>query len=176
MFIIVGLGNKGFEYRNTYHNVGFMVADKLAEKLSASFSKEKFKSQIAETNFKGQKILIAKPLTYMNNSGEAVVMLKNKFKDARIIVAVDDIDLPKGKVRYREKGSAGTHNGLRSIVGYIGEDFERVKVGIGRDPSKDLADYVLSVIDSESRFIIEKSIDEVVCMICDRISREENVR
>ena len=144
MFIIVGLGNKGFEYRNTYHNVGFFVADKLAEKLSISFSKEKYKSSIAEGNYKGQKIIIAKPLTYMNNSGEAVLLLKNKFKDAKVLVAVDDIDLVRGKVRYRERGSSGTHNGLRSIVGYIGEEFERVKIGIGRDQSKDLADFVLS--------------------------------
>lgn len=172
MFIIVGLGNKDFEYRNTYHNIGFMVVDKLAEKLSVSFSKDKFKSAIAEGNFRGQKIIIAKPNTYMNNSGEAVVMMKNKFKDAKIIVAVDDIDLARGKVRYRERGSAGTHNGLRSIVGYIGEDFERVKVGIDRDKNKDLADYVLSVIDSETRIVIDKAVDEACEMILERISRE----
>lgn len=172
MFIIVGLGNKGFEYRNTYHNIGFMVADKLAEKLSVSFSKEKYKSMIAEGAYQGQKIIIAKPNTYMNNSGEAVVMMKNKFKDAKIIVAVDDIDLARGKVRYREKGSAGTHNGLRSIVGYIGEDFERVKVGIDRDRNKDLADYVLSKIDCESRIVIDKAVDEAVQIILDRVSRE----
>ena len=172
MFIIVGLGNKGFEYRNTYHNIGFMVADKLAEKLSVSFSKEKYKSMIAEGTYQGQKIIIAKPNTYMNNSGEAVVMMKNKFKDAKIIVAVDDIDLARGKVRYREKGSAGTHNGLRSIVGYIGEDFERVKVGIDRDRNKDLADYVLSKIDCESRIVIDKAVDEAVQIILDRVSRE----
>ncbi len=172
MFIIVGLGNKGFEYKNTYHNLGFMVADKLAEKISAPFSKEKFKSIIAEGNFKGQKMLIAKPNTYMNNSGEAVVLMKNKFKDARIIVAVDDIDLPRGKVRYREKGSSGTHNGLRSIVEYIGEDFERVKIGIDRDKSKDLADFVLSKIDSETKLVLDKAVEEAANVILDRISKE----
>lgn len=171
MFIIVGLGNKGFEYRNTYHNVGFFIADKLAEKLSVSFSKEKFKSLIGEGSYAGQKVMIAKPQTYMNNSGEALCLLKNKFKDANIIVGVDDIDLPRGKVRYRERGSAGTHNGLRSIVEYIGEEFERVKVGIDRDKNKDLADFVTSVIDSESRKIIDKAVDEAVEIILKRIER-----
>ena len=173
MFIIIGLGNKGVEYRNTYHNIGFMVADKLADKLSLTFSKEKYKAVIAEGKLNSQKILIAKPTTYMNNSGESAVLMKNKFKDAKILAIVDDIDLPKGKVRYRERGSAGTHNGLRSITSYIGEEFERVKVGIGRDQSKDLADYVLSSIDKESREIIEKAVDDAVKMILDRIARED---
>lgn len=172
MFVVVGLGNKGFEYRNTYHNIGFMVADKLAEKLSATFSKEKFKSTIAETNYKGNKVLIAKPNTYMNHSGEAVLLLKNKFKDARIIVAVDDIDLPRGKVRYRERGSAGTHNGLRSIVEYIGQEFERVKVGAGRDNSKDLADFVLSKIDYEAMKDIEVAVEQASETILKLIANE----
>ena len=140
MVIIVGLGNIGTQYENTFHNVGFMVAEKLAQKLNISFSKEKYKSLLAEGNYKGNKILLCKPTTFMNNSGEAVALLKKKFNDARIIVAVDDIDLNQGVIRYRERGSAGTHNGLRSIVSYIGEDFERVRVGIGRDKTKDLAD------------------------------------
>lgn len=172
MIIIVGLGNIGAQYKNTYHNIGFMVADKLAERLSVSFGKEKNKSLLAEGNYKGQKVLIAKPTTYMNNSGEAVVLLKKKFKDATVLVAVDDIDLPKGKVRYREKGSAGTHNGLRSITNYIGQEFERVKVGIGRDATKDLADFVLSNIDFESKQIIDKAIDEAVEIILNRIEKE----
>ena len=172
MYIIVGLGNKGFEYKNTYHNVGFFVVDKLAQKIGVDFKKEKYKSMIAEGNYKGQKILLAKPTTYMNNSGEAVLLLKNKFKDANLIVAVDDIDLAKGRVRFRERGSAGTHNGLRSIVSYIGEEFMRVKVGIDRDKNKDLADFVLSVIDPESRKIIDEAVDEAVQIILDKISKE----
>lgn len=173
MFVVVGLGNKGFEYRNTYHNIGFMVADKLAERLSVSFSKEKFKSVVAEANYNGKKVLIAKPTTYMNNSGEAVLLLKNKFKDARIVVAVDDIDLPRGKVRYRERGSAGTHNGLRSIVEYVGQEFERVKIGAGRDSSKDLADFVLSKIDYEAMKEIEVAVDEAVETILNLIAKED---
>ncbi len=172
MYIIVGLGNKGFEYKNTYHNVGFFVADSLAKRIGIDFAKEKYKSNIAEGNYRGQKVIIAKPTTYMNNSGEAVTLLKNKFKDANLIVAVDDIDLTKGRVRYRERGSGGTHNGLRSIVSYIGEEFARVKVGIDRDRNKDLADYVLSVIDGESRKIIDGAVEEAVDLILNKIAGE----
>ncbi len=169
MVIIVGLGNIGTQYENTFHNVGFKVAEKLAQKLNISFSKEKYKSLLAEGNYKGNKILLCKPTTFMNNSGEAVALLKKKFNDARIIVAVDDIDLNQGVIRYRERGSAGTHNGLRSIVSYIGEDFERVRVGIGRDKSKDLADYVLSKMDNETMMIIDEATNKVVDLILEKI-------
>ncbi len=169
MIIIVGLGNIGTQYQNTFHNIGFKVADEFARQIGAEFSKEKFKSMLAEGRVKGQSVLIAKPTTFMNNSGEAVVMLKNKYKDARIIVAVDDIDLEKGAVRYRQKGSSGTHNGLRSIVAYIGEDFERVRVGVGRDKSMDLADYVLSKIKTEDATVINKAVLDAVEIILDKI-------
>ncbi len=167
MYIIVGLGNKDASYDNTYHNLGFMTADKLAKKLGVSFTKQKCKSLLAEGNYNGQKILIAKPLTYMNNSGEAVVLLKNKYKDANILVIVDDIDLPAGKLRYRENGSSGTHNGLRSIVSYIGENFARVKIGIGRDDTKDLADFVLSKI--KDRELFDKATEGACEMILERL-------
>ncbi len=166
MIIVVGLGNKDARYDNTYHNLGFMVADKLAKVVGATFSKAKFKALIAEGSYNGEKVLIAKPQTYMNNSGEAVVLLKKQYKDARILVAVDDIDLPAGKIRYRERGSAGTHNGLRSIVSYIGEEFERVKVGTGRDEG-DLADFVLSKIKDKPLF--DKACDEAVQVILEKI-------
>ena len=167
MNIIVGLGNPDEKYKNTYHNIGFAVVDKLAEKLGISVSQNKYKALVGEGMLGGEKLLIVKPQTYMNLSGESVVMLKNKFKDARILVVVDDIDLPRGNLRYREHGSAGTHNGLRSIVSYIGEDFERVKVGIGRDISMDLADYVLSKYDAKLfEPILNKAVDE----ICERLS------
>lgn len=167
MIIIVGLGNKGNEYNNTYHNIGFMVLDKLAEKMGVFFSKEKNKACISEFIYNGNKILLAKPMTYMNNSGEAVVLLKKKYKDARILVVVDDIDLPVGKLRYRQNGSAGTHNGLRSIVSYIGQDFERLRVGIGRDKSMELADYVLSKVKDKD--IINSAIEEAVETILEKI-------
>ena len=170
MIIIVGLGNIGSTYANTIHNLGFIVVDKLASQMNIEFTKEKFKSAIAEGNYKGEKVLIAKPLTYMNKSGEAVCLLKKKYKDARILVAVDDIDLEKGKVRYRERGSSGTHNGLRSIVSFIGEEFERVKVGCGRDKNIDLADYVLSKIKPEDRDVFDVATNKAVEMILEKIN------
>jgi len=170
MYIIVGLGNIGPAYSKTFHNIGFMVADKLADKLNIDYSKEKYKSIIGEGSHNGQKVMIVKPTTYMNNSGEAVAILKKKYKDAKIMVVVDDIDLEKGKVRYRERGSSGTHNGLRSIVSYIGEEFERVKVGVGRDKTMDLADYVLSKIKPEDYEIIDLSINKAVEMIMEKIN------
>ncbi len=162
MTIVVGLGNPDKKYEKTYHNVGFCVVDLVAEKLGIKINKAKFKALVGEGVKDGEKVLLVKPQTYMNLSGECVVLLKEKYKDARILVVVDDIDLPKGNIRYREHGSAGTHNGLRSIVSYIGEDFERIKVGIGRDISLDLADYVLSKFDEKEFLpILEKAADEV---------------
>ena len=170
--IIVGIGNIGVQYKNTFHNIGFMVVDALAKKLNISFNKEKYKSLIGQGFYNGQSIMLVKPTTYMNNSGEAVSLLKKKFKDGRIIVVVDDIDLPKGKIRYREHGKSGTHNGLRSITYYIGEQFERVRVGIGRDERLDLASYVLSNIKEEDRPLFESAINEAVELILQKL--EEN--
>lgn len=167
MIIIVGLGNIGREYENTYHNLGFMVVDNLAKKLSATFSIEKDKAMIAKSFYNGQSVLIAKPTTFMNNSGQSVALLKKKYKDARIIVVVDDIDLPAGKIRYREKGKSGTHNGLRSIVSYIGEDFERLRIGIGRDENLDLADFVLSKIKDLNMF--SNTIEEATNILMEKI-------
>lgn len=169
MFIIVGLGNIGIQYQNTFHNIGFKVVDYIADKLSIDVKKEKYKALIGQGSYNGQPVMLVKPTTYMNNSGESVVLLKKKFKDARIIVAVDDIDLPKGKIRYRERGKSGTHNGLRSIVSYIGEDFERVRVGIGRDERMDLADYVLSNIKVEDEELFKKAVSEAGELILEKI-------
>lgn len=169
MIIIVGLGNIGVQYQNTFHNIGFKVVDELSKRLSIEIKKEKFKALIGQGSYLGKQIILVKPTTYMNNSGEAVVLLKQKYKDARIIVAVDDIDLPKGKIRYREHGKSGTHNGLRSIVSYIGEEFERVRVGIGRDEKKDLADYVLSNIRQEDEMLFSQAIDQACDLIIEKI-------
>lgn len=173
MYIIMGLGNKGEEYKKTFHNIGFMVADRLAERLDTTFTKEKYKAMIAEARVDGQKVLICKPTTYMNNSGESAVKLKNKFAESRLLVIVDDIDLEKGKIRYREKGSSGTHNGLRSIVSYVGEDFERVRVGIGRDKNRDLADFVLSNIKEEDKELFDNAINEAVKLILEKIGARD---
>ncbi|MDE6583271.1 MAG: aminoacyl-tRNA hydrolase [Clostridia bacterium] len=167
MNIVVGLGNPDAKYKNTYHNIGFDCVDALAQKLGITFDKKKFKAVVGEGSFNGEKIMLVKPQTYMNLSGESVVLVKEKFKDARLIVIVDDIDLPKGNIRYREHGSSGTHNGLRNIVSHIGEDFERIKVGIGRDITLDLADYVLSKYDEKT---FQPIIEKVVSEICERLS------
>ncbi len=169
MVIIVGLGNIGVQYRNTFHNLGFRVVDYLAEKLSIDVTKEKYKALIGKGRVNGQEVMLVKPTTYMNNSGQSVVLIKKKFKDARIIVAVDDIDLPKGAIRYRERGKSGTHNGMRSLVEYIGEDFERVRIGIGRDETKNLADYVLSNIRLEDEELFNEAIKKAGELILEKL-------
>ena len=169
MVIIVGLGNIGVQYRNTFHNLGFRVVDYLAEKLSIDVTKEKYKALIGKGRVNGQEVMLVKPTTYMNNSGQCVVLIKKKFKDARIIVAVDDIDLPKGAIRYRERGKSGTHNGMRSLVEYIGEDFERVRIGIGRDETKNLADYVLSNIRLEDEELFNEAVKKAGELILEKL-------
>lgn len=147
MKIIVGLGNIGKEYENTYHNVGFMVVDGCLKQLNLSKSKDICNGKVYETNIAGEKIYFVKPTTFMNNSGICVKSLLAKFK-AEItdcLVIVDDIDLPAGAVRIRKSGSAGTHNGLRSIVANCSTDFLRVRVGTGKPmPNQTLVDFVLS--------------------------------
>ena len=169
MIIIIGLGNIGVQYANTYHNLGFKAIDKLSAMFNISVEKKKYKSLIGKGTVKGQEIILAKPITYMNNSGMAAYALKKKYRDSRIIVIVDDIDLKKGEVRYRERGKSGTHNGLRSVVSYIGEEFERVRIGIGRDNTKDLADYVLSNIKQEEGQLFIEAIDKACKIIEEKI-------
>ena len=127
---------------------------------------------MAEVNLDGEKVIIAKPKTYMNLSGASVLSFKNKFKlkNNQILVLVDDIDLPKGTFRYREAGSAGTHNGMRSIVQNVGTDFKRVRIGIKPEEKPvDLADYVLSDIDKTSREVIDKVIEASADYIIEHI-------
>ena len=163
MKIVVGLGNYEPKYDHTYHNIGFDVVDEIAKRLGASFTKKMCKGLVAECRLGREKLLLVKPQTFVNLSGYCVKELKSKFKDARFLVICDDIDLPRGNFRYKERGSGGTHNWLRNIVELIGEDFERVRVGIGRDIFMDLADYVLSKYDKEVFApIIEKVADEVL--------------
>lgn len=163
MKIVVGLGNYEPKYDHTYHNIGFDILDEIAKRLNISFDKKMCKGLVAEGRLGREKILLVKPQTFVNLSGYCVKELKQKYKDARILVIADDIDLPKGNFRYKEHGSGGTHNGLRNIVEQIGEDFERIRVGIGRDIFMSLADYVLSKYDREYFApIIEKVADEVL--------------
>jgi PTH1 family peptidyl-tRNA hydrolase len=148
MWLIVGLGNPGERYARTRHNIGFRSVDTLAERHGLTFRPQRANSQLAEGNIYGQRVVLAKPQTYMNLSGQAVVALCNWYKidPAReLLVIYDDLDLPFAKLRIRERGSAGTHNGMRSIVAQLGTtEFPRLRVGIGQPPGKmDAADYVL---------------------------------
>ena len=163
MKLIVGLGNPDEKYKNTYHNLGFMVVDKVAEKLGLEFNKNKCSALISESKIGREKIILAKPLTYMNLSGKSVNELISFYKIplADVMVVYDDFDLPKGAIRIREKGSAGTHNGMRNIVELCGSDFPRVRVGFA--PTGDfkipLINYVLSGITEEDKSLFEKAIE-----------------
>lgn len=153
MLAIVGLGNPGEKYEHTRHNVGYDVISIIAAKLDTPIKKLKFQGTIGETIYKGQKLVLIKPQTYMNLSGltvqEAMSWYKLEPKD--VLILVDDIDLPFGQVRVRAKGGPGTHNGLRHIVQCTGSgDFPRVRVGMGAPPPEwDLADWVLSKFQTE---------------------------
>lgn len=164
MLLIVGLGNPGKEYENTYHNMGFKAIDELSIRNGFLLNKSKCKSDIFEGKILGNKVVVAKPQTYMNLSGEAVVELKNKFKPDKIYVIYDDIDLPQGTFRYRETGSAGTHNGMRNIIKLLGtQDIARIRIGIKPETEiYDLADFVLSKCKGESLEKVENAIDEAL--------------
>ena len=148
--LVVGLGNIGRKYDSTIHNMGFMTIDKLANILGVNFSKKDCNAEVAEVYIGGKKVVLAKPTTFMNLSGVSIKAFKTKYKiDTNdILVICDDIDLPRGKIRIREHGSAGTHNGLRNIIELLGTgDFIRVRVGVDKPPEyMDLADYVLSKV------------------------------
>ena len=163
MKIIVGLGNPEKKYENTFHNLGFLTADAVAEKLGVSFNKEKCKALIAETKIGGEKVIIAKPLTYMNLSGESVRELVSFYKIdlSDLLVIYDDYDIEKGEIRIRQSGSAGTHNGMKSVINELKSDgFTRLRIGF--HPSGDfkipLIDYVLSGISAEDKPLFIKAI------------------
>ena len=153
MHIIIGLGNPGKEYHRTRHNVGFDVIDVLSEKLNIPLTKSAMYGLIGEGYIGGEKVLLVKPQTFMNLSGQCVTELVSWYKAdlANVMVIFDDIDLPLGKLRLRKDGSAGTHNGMRSIIGLLGrQDFPRLRVGVGKKPEGwDLANWVLSHYQTE---------------------------
>lgn len=165
MILVVGLGNPEKKYDNTYHNIGFMAVDRLSDEYGIDFTKNECRAKTCSYFLNNGKLIIAKPQTYMNLSGESVIELKNKYKieNKDIYVFCDDIDLPLGTVRIRHQGSGGTHNGLKNIVALIGNDFNRIKIGVGRDEKfKDLADFVLSKIPQEKQEILNKSIENAL--------------
>ena len=153
MYLIVGLGNPEKKYEKTFHNMGFIAVGDAAEALEVKFKKKECEASVAEAHVNGEKVILARPLTYMNNSGRAVKQLMSKYKISpeNLLVIYDDYDLPKGKVRIRASGSAGTHNGMRSIIGETGlTNFARIRIGI-RDENVDIPiiNYVLSEVRKE---------------------------
>ncbi len=175
--LIVGLGNPDKKYDGTYHNVGFMVIDKLLEKLGINLKEEACRAKFASFYKNGEKVIIAKPMTYMNLSGEAVIALSSRFKIPanEIIVVYDDIDLPVGEIRIRKSGSAGTHNGMRNIVSKLGgTDFPRIRVGIGKpQPPMQLVDYVLSHIKGENKMKLDKSFEKIADLLADFMGHKD---
>ena len=173
-WLIVGLGNPGKDYVRTRHNCGFRALDILAEKLGCKVDKGKFQGLYGQWNYDGRKLLLLKPQTYMNLSGKSVLQLSAFFQvpPQRIIVMFDDISLEPGRLRVRADGSAGGHNGIKSIIQEIGcQDFPRVKIGVGAKPNPeyDLADWVLSTFSaSEEKALapaLERAADAALCII-----------
>ena len=161
MKLIVGLGNPGREYRDTRHNVGFLVADEMARRfqLTWAMAPSQVPDAFVAKRFGGEPVMLAKPLTFMNRSGDAVAALARYYDvaPADLLIVVDDVDLPFGRLRARGRGSAGTHNGLRSIVDRLGTtEFPRLRLGVGRgDARRDLADHVLSTFEAAERADLE---------------------
>lgn len=160
-WLVVGLGNPGEEYAATRHNVGFRVANRLAKRMRAEFAKKAADARIAEGQLAGTRVALAKPGTYMNDSGHSVRRLLQRYRldPSRLIVVYDDVDLPLGKIRVRPSGGPGTHNGMRSVVAELGtESFPRVRCGIARveGDSQDITDYVLTPFDADERAVADE--------------------
>ena len=163
-WLIVGLGNPGKDYTRTRHNCGFRALDILAEKLSCKVDKGKFQGLYGQCNYQGKKLLLLKPQTYMNLSGKSVLQLSAYFNvpPQRIIVMFDDISLEPGRLRIRADGSAGGHNGIKSIIQEVGsQDFPRIKIGVGAKPNPeyDLADWVLSTFSASEEKALGPALD-----------------
>lgn len=172
MYIIAGLGNPGKEYMGTRHNVGYETVDRLAKRYNLKMNKLKFNSVYDELSVNGEKVVLLKPVTYMNRSGIAIAEAMSFFKVPieNLIVIYDDIDIPLGTLRIRPHGSSGTHNGMKSIIKSLGsEKFPRLRIGIGRNPDMDLADFVLQKFSQSERDKLEPILntvaEAVICII-----------
>ena len=184
MKMIVGLGNPGKEYENTRHNAGFNSVDAIAKKYNIDISKSEFKSKIGQGYIDGQKVLLVKPQTYMNNSGEAVREVVDFYKldsTEEIIIIYDDISLDVGMIRVRDKGSAGGHNGIKSIIAHLGsEEFLRIRVGVGdKGENGDLVKHVLGTFKGEDEATIkesyEKAVDAATLILNDNLEKAMNI-
>lgn len=166
-WILACLGNMGREYENTRHNIGFLAAERLIEKNDLRCNRLRFRALTEVIDFGGTKVLLMMPQTYMNNSGEAVGEAARFYKipPERVLVIYDDVAIPLGKVRVRGSGSAGGHNGIKSIIAHLGSDkFPRVKVGVGSpsNPEYDLADWVLGSFSQSERKVINDTLDKAI--------------
>lgn len=181
MVVIVGLGNPGKKYENTRHNIGFITVDLLAERHGIKINKIKHKALVGEGTISDQKVLLVKPQTYMNLSGNSVreIMEYYKIDIENLLVIYDDIDIPTGAVRIRKKGSAGTHNGMRSIVYDLQSDqFPRIRIGMGLDKKMDLKDFVTGGFTKSEKNLLEKAVahsaDAVECFLRSGIDKAMN--
>ncbi len=161
MYIIAGLGNPGREYEGTRHNVGFMALDQLADRLGIEIGEKAHRALIGKGRIEGKRVLLVKPQTYMNRSGESLRQVLDYYKEepSSLIVVYDDISLDPGAIRIRGKGSAGGHNGVKSIIAHLGtQEFARIRIGVGAKPPRmDLADYVLGHFSGDDMRRIEEA-------------------
>lgn len=164
MWLVVGLGNPGKQYTYTWHNCGFLTSEVLAQRNNIEVTKTKYKGYYGKGKISGEDVIILRPQTYMNLSGESVIEAAKFFKipPSNIIVVYDDIDIPVGKIRVRPSGSAGTHNGMKSVIQHLGtQDFPRVRIGCGPVPEKwSLVDFVLAEIFDEQKETMFQSFTE----------------
>ena len=182
MYIIVGLGNPSKQYEGTRHNAGFMTLDVLADRYNIDISEKKHKALCGKGVIEGNKVVLLKPQTFMNLSGESVRAAADFYKVApeEIIVIYDDISLEPGQLRVRKKGSAGGHKGMKNIIAHLGtQDFPRIRVGVGEKPAgMDLADYVLGRFSKGERELLEEAFKEgaraAVAILCDGIESAMN--
>lgn len=182
MYIIAGLGNPGTQYMGTRHNAGFSVIDELADRYRISVDTAKHKGMIGKGVIEGQKVILVKPMTYMNNSGECIKEVLEYYKEGtkHLIVVFDDISLAPGKLRLRPQGSAGGHNGIKSIIAHLGtEQFQRVKFGVGDKPKGwDLADWVLSRFPASDFETLRegnrRACDAIACILTEGIESGMN--
>ena len=167
MFVIVGLGNPSKEYENTRHNIGFDTIDAIADKYHIQVAELKHKAKIGKGYIGGDKVILAKPLTFMNLSGESVRAIIDYYKvdvETELVVISDDISLLPGQLRIRKRGSAGGHNGLKNIIQHVGGDnFQRIRMGVGEKPKEyDLVDWVLGHFNKEDRKAVDEAIQKAV--------------
>ena len=174
MYVIAGLGNPGREYEGTRHNVGFMTLDALADKYNIDVREKAFKGLIGKGVIEGNKVILVKPQMYMNLSGECIRQVMDYYKvdPEDILIVYDDISLAPGQLRIRAKGSAGGHNGIKSIIAHLGtQEFPRVKVGVGEKPSRmDLADYVLGHFSKEEQATMDDAVKEAADAVCEIVN------